>query len=82
MQRALVAKERLAALGEMAAIVAHEVRNPVTIIANASTVLRKAPDADANLLSIIEEEAFRFLVYAVVVIGIIVVLVLLARALL
>ncbi|MBX3228245.1 MAG: PAS domain S-box protein [Labilithrix sp.] len=60
-QEQLVKQERLAALGELAASVAHEIRNPVSIIYNALTSLRRAPPAaDANmLLGIVEDEAAR-----------------------
>jgi len=58
-QKELVAKERLAAIGEMAAVVAHEVRNPVAIIFNASASLRKLPEEREALAAIIEEEAGR-----------------------
>ncbi|MBX3205689.1 MAG: hypothetical protein KF764_11520 [Labilithrix sp.] len=58
----LVHKERLAAVGEMAAVMAHEVRNPLGIIFNALAGLRKKrSDAGATpeLLDIIHEEAER-----------------------
>lgn len=61
-QDELVRKSQLAAIGEMAAVMAHEVRNPLTAIGNALTVLRRgAPDRgnEATLLSIMVEEAKR-----------------------
>ncbi|NUP13718.1 MAG: hypothetical protein HOW73_47385 [Polyangiaceae bacterium] len=60
-QRELVERERLAALGEFAAIVAHEVRNPLGSIGNAVSVLRRvvtAPEA-TGLLDIVAEESAR-----------------------
>jgi signal transduction histidine kinase len=58
-QEELISRERLAALGEMSAVVAHEVRNPVAIIFNAAASLRKMPEERDKLLVIIEEEAER-----------------------
>jgi len=61
-QATLVQRERLAAIGEMSAVVAHEVRNPVAIVLNAATSMRKRPDDREDreaLLRIIEDEAGR-----------------------
>jgi two-component system, NtrC family, sensor histidine kinase HydH len=58
----LVQRERLAALGEAAAVMAHEVRNPVASILNAGSLLQKDALAGADqaaLLQVIGEEALR-----------------------
>lgn len=61
-QEELVRKEQLAVVGEIAAVVSHEVRNPLAIIANAVAGLRRAgtsaEDRD-TLLSILDEETER-----------------------
>jgi PAS domain S-box-containing protein len=61
-QAQLVEQERLAALGEIAAVVAHEVRNPLGVVFNSLGSLRRMlrPEGDAKmLLDIIGEEADR-----------------------
>jgi signal transduction histidine kinase len=61
-QEELVKKEQLAVVGELAAVIAHEVRNPLAIIGNAVSGLRKATitrDDHETLLSILEEETTR-----------------------
>ena len=61
-QEELVRRERLAALGEMSAVVAHEVRNPLGVIFNALASIRHLPpqaDEREQLLRIVEEEADR-----------------------
>jgi signal transduction histidine kinase len=64
-QAQLVRRERLAALGELAATVAHEVRNPLGAITNSLAALRRQarPEADGAegrlLLGIIDEEVQR-----------------------
>jgi PAS domain S-box-containing protein len=61
-QRQLIHSERLAALGELSAVVAHEVRNPLGVIFNSLGSLRRLlnPTGDAKmLLEIVQEEADR-----------------------
>ncbi len=55
-------KEQLAVVGELAAVIAHEVRNPLAIIANAVAGLRKPTltrEDQGTLLSILDEETTR-----------------------
>jgi signal transduction histidine kinase len=57
-----VRSKRLAAVGELAAVVAHEVRNPLAIVTNAIVSLRKSDASLARrevLLRIIDEEIRR-----------------------
>ncbi len=60
-QAELVERERLAALGELSALVAHEVRTPVSVMFNALSMLKRASPASEtlDLLSIVEEETHR-----------------------
>jgi signal transduction histidine kinase len=61
-QEELVKKEQLAMVGELAAVIAHEVRNPLAIIANAGAGLRKQAiswEDRETLLAILDEETSR-----------------------
>ncbi len=61
-QAEVVRHERLAALGELAAVMAHEVRNPLGVIFNSLTSLKRRAVADPEaslLLGIVGEEADR-----------------------
>jgi signal transduction histidine kinase len=61
-QDELVRKKQLAAVGELAAAIAHEVRNPLAVIVNAVAGLRRTglhENDRATLLNIVEEESGR-----------------------
>ncbi|HEY3450339.1 MAG TPA: ATP-binding protein [Myxococcales bacterium] len=62
LQRELVHRERLAALGEAAAVVSHEVRNPLAAILNAVDLLRREArlsDRGRSVLGMVQEESMR-----------------------
>lgn len=61
-QNELVRKEQLAAVGELSAVVAHEIRNPLTIISNSVSSLRRGGVSEVDrkeLLGIVDEECTR-----------------------
>ncbi len=61
-QEQLVRKEQLATMGELSAVIAHEVRNPLAIIKNAVSSLHRPTLREADrqvLLRILDEEADR-----------------------
>lgn len=63
-QAALLRKERLAVVGELASALAHQIRNPLGAISNASYVLSRAladhPDPNVSrAIAIVHEEAWR-----------------------
>ncbi|NOY92730.1 MAG: hypothetical protein GXP55_16190 [Deltaproteobacteria bacterium] len=61
-QELLVTKEQLAAVGELSAVIAHEVRNPLAVIKNAVSGLRRPTlkaDDRRTLLDILDEETDR-----------------------
>ncbi len=61
-QKELVKSEQLAVVGELAAVIAHEVRNPLAIVGNAVASLRKGATHAADraaLLEIIDDEMTR-----------------------
>jgi two-component system, NtrC family, sensor histidine kinase PilS len=62
LEREIRIKEKLAAVGEMAAQLAHEIRNPLGSISGSAQVLMKEPNISAeqeNLLAIITRESKR-----------------------
>ncbi len=62
MERQLAEKERLALLGEMAAILAHEIRNPIGSIKGFAQLLlekRRGEDPDREFLQTMVEECIR-----------------------
>lgn len=63
-QRAMVRQERLAAIGELASVVSHELRNPLSAVVNDLFLLRHRlgdalDDATSRYLSNAEDEVFR-----------------------
>lgn len=61
MQAQILRRQQLAAVGEFSAVIAHEVRNPLAIIKNAVSALRRG-ESNAHqpeLLSILDEEVTR-----------------------
>ncbi|HSF18566.1 MAG TPA: response regulator [Vicinamibacteria bacterium] len=61
-QEKLIRSERLAAVGELAAQIAHEIRNPLAAISNSVGVLRRDLELqgdDRRLLEVVHEEAQR-----------------------
>ena len=56
-QAALVRSQKLASIGQVAAAVAHEINNPLSVILGYAKLLRDDPGAHADELRIIHEEA-------------------------
>lgn len=61
-EKQLLETEQLAAIGELSAVIAHEVRNPLAVIKNISSGLRRQFDnlsTRMRLIDILDEEAMR-----------------------
>ncbi|MFN7133449.1 MAG: ATP-binding protein, partial [Myxococcales bacterium] len=58
-QQNLLAEERLSVLGEAAAILAHEIRNPLGAVANGLSLLRRSTPEQEGLLGIMGDEIAR-----------------------
>ncbi|MBN8609244.1 MAG: HAMP domain-containing histidine kinase [Deltaproteobacteria bacterium] len=61
-ERALVDTKSRAAIGELAAVIAHEVRNPLAVLRNAASSLRKPTTSSVDietLVEIVQEETRR-----------------------
>jgi signal transduction histidine kinase len=56
-QAALVRSQKLASIGQVAAGIAHELNNPLSVVLGYTKLLRAAPGADTDELRIIEDEA-------------------------
>ncbi|MCZ6635924.1 MAG: ATP-binding protein [bacterium] len=56
-QQMLIRSERLAAMGEMAAAIVHEIRNPLTVIIARVQLMRMQPDLAERNLKILEESS-------------------------
>jgi signal transduction histidine kinase len=56
-----VAREQLIGAGKLASVIAHEIRNPLAVLKNAASGLRRrpSPEDEATLLEILNEEAER-----------------------
>jgi len=62
LQKKLIRSQQLAALGELSAAIAHEIRNPLVAINTSVGILRNGldlEDEDEELMNIISEEAMR-----------------------
>ncbi len=62
MEKALLRSERMAALGEMSARIAHEIRNPLSSVSGSAQMLLESPsvaEEDARLLQLIVTESGR-----------------------
>ncbi len=58
LQSEMIARERLTVLGEAAAVLAHEIQNPLGAILNGVSLLKVSFPQGAELLRMVEEEAF------------------------
>lgn len=58
-QRETARLQRLAEIGRMTAVAAHEIRNPLTSIAGAAHLIQECPDRAVDFAQIIEDESLK-----------------------